>query len=70
MAKKLTKKRYEELSAQQKVASFSNDYSRMIMPGDENYILMKEYFQDNICKHPDVGTSGGIDYCKYCEKQW
>ena len=70
MAKKLTEKQYKKLVEQQRVASLKNDYSKMIMVGDENYVAMKKYFQDNICTHSNVETAGGIDCCKYCGKQW
>lgn len=66
----LTKKQYEKLVARQEEASHKNDYSKMIMMSDPEAIQMKEYFQNKICEHPDVGTDGGGDYCKSCGKRW
>lgn len=58
------------MKSEQAEASRNNDYSKMIMMGSPEAKEMKRYEQDNICKHPDVGTSGGMDYCKSCGKQW
>jgi len=68
--KVLTEKQYEKLAAKQQLASRENDYSKMIMAGSPIAIAMKEYEQDNLCKHDDVGTNGGGDYCKLCGKTW
>lgn len=70
MPKKLTKIKYDKLVEQQKVASKNNDYSKLIMAGSPEETSMKEYEQENICKHTDVGTDGGGDYCKTCGKRW
>ncbi len=67
---KLTKKQYEKIKKQNEKASRANDYSKMIMMGSKEGRAMTEYERDNICKHPDVGTDGGGDYCKTCGKRW
>ncbi len=66
----ITKKKYDQLVARQAEASRKNDYSKMIMMGSSEDAQMKEYFQNKICRHPDVGTNGGGDYCKSCGKTW
>ena len=65
----LTKKEYDKLMEQQKKASATNNYSTMIMMGSPEANAMQEYEQ-SICKHPDIGTDGGGDYCKICAKRW
>ncbi len=66
----LTKEEYFLLKEQQEKASRDNDYSKLIMMGSPEANAMKKYEQDNLCKHPNVRTSGGIDYCDTCGKQW
>ncbi len=66
----LTKAQYEKLDIQNKEASKNNDYSKMITSSSREGILMKKYFQDNICNHQNVTTSGGTDICNTCGKQW
>lgn len=66
--KTISKKKYEALKKQIDEANKSNDYSKMIMMGSPEAIAMKQYEQDNICKHPNVSTSGGMDYCTTCGK--
>ena len=66
----LTKQQYEVLVKGNEEASRNNDYSKMIIMGSDTAKKMDKYKQDNICKHPDVGTDGGGDYCKSCGKRW
>ena len=66
----ITKEEYNTLVEDQKIASRNNDYSTMIMMGDKKDLQMKEYFRSFLCKHEDVGTNGGGDYCKLCGKQF
>lgn len=61
---------YRKMQEEQAEASRNNDYSKMIMAGDDKSTAMKLFFQNNICGHPDVGTNGGGDYCKICGKTW
>lgn len=68
--KKLTKKEYEKLVERQYKASKENDYSKMIMMGDENDKAMTKYKQDNLCTHPNIQTIGGQDYCAQCGKTY
>jgi hypothetical protein len=42
----------------------------MIMMGSPEAIAMKKYEQDNICKHHNIQTLGGMDVCGSCGKQW
>lgn len=64
----LTEKEYENLKAQNKLASENNDYSKMIMIGDKNYLAMKEYEQ-SVCKHNGAGYIKNNDcYCGICNK--
>lgn len=66
----LTEEEYNALVKRSEEASRNNDYSNMINMGDDNYKKMKKYRQDNICKHPNVQTNGGGDYCTSCGKTW
>lgn len=63
-----TKEDYDKMKMQQEVASKNNDYSKMIIIGSPEAISMKKYEQDNLCKHLNVETLGGIDVCSYCGK--
>lgn len=67
---KLTKEEYETLKEKNRIASQKNDYNNMIMPNMPEYQAMRNYEQDNLCSHPDIGTNGGMDYCKICGKQF
>ena len=68
----ITKEHYESLVEQNKIASRKNDYSKMVMVGDTNYNLMKEYEQEFVCKHNSVEElqGGQIEICRNCGKQW
>ena len=70
--KKLNKKQYDKLVERQEKASKNNDYSKLIMAGDENDLAMKEFFKNNICKHESIEEvqGGQIEFCRLCGKTW
>ena len=64
--KNLTKKQYEQLQKDHEEGCKINDYSKMIMGGDEKDQAMKKYLRDNkLCKH-DIREEGRIDVCRIC----
>jgi hypothetical protein len=66
----LTEQEYKALQKRSEDANRNNDYSKMIIMGSPEAKAMKEYEQSNLCRHPDVGSDGGGDYCKSCGKRW
>jgi hypothetical protein len=66
----LTEQEYKALQKLSEDANRNNDYSKMIMMGSPEAKAMKEYEQNNLCRHPDIGSDGGGDYCKSCGKRW
>ena len=71
--KKLTKKQFEQLQKDHEEGSRNNDYSKMIMSGDEKDEAMKQYIRDNdLCKHGSIEEiqGGQIERCRQCGKQW
>ena len=71
--KKLTKKQFEQLQKDHEEGSRNNDYSKMIMSGDEKNEAMKQYIRDNdLCKHSSIEEiqGGQIERCRQCGKQW
>lgn len=71
--KKLTKKEYNKLKKQHEEGCKNNDYSKMIMMGDENDLAMKRYIRDNdLCKHSSIEEiqGGQIERCRQCGKEW
>ena len=68
----LSKAEYEQLVKQQELASKNNDYSKMIMSGDDNDIAMKKYYRDHLCEHKSIRSEQGgqIDICNLCGKTW
>lgn len=71
--KKLTKKQFEQLQKDHEEGSRNNDYSKMIMSGDEKDEAMKQYIRDNdLCKHRSIEEiqGGQIERCRQCGKQW
>jgi len=71
--KKLTKKQFEQLQKDHEEGSRNNDYSKMIMSGDEKDEAMKQYIRDNdLCKHSSIEEiqGGQIERCRQCGKQW
>lgn len=71
--KKLTKKQFEQLQKDHEEGCKTNDYSKMIMSGDEKDKAMKQYIRDNdLCKHSSIEEiqGGQIERCRQCGKQW
>ncbi len=71
--KKLTKHQYEKLKKEHEEGCLTNDYSKMIMQGDEKDKLMQQYVRDNdLCKHGIIESlqGGQIEICRQCGKQW
>jgi hypothetical protein len=70
--KPLTEKQYNKLVLRQEKATKENDYSKLIMRGDENDLAMREYFKKNICKHESIEElqGGQIEFCRLCGKTW
>ena len=71
--KNITKEQYEHLEKQHEEGCKNNDYSKMIMSGDENDLAMKRYIRDNnLCKHHSVNEyqGGQVEICSDCGKQW
>lgn len=68
----ITRTEYETLKIRHEEGCKNNDYSKMIMMGDENHIKMKEYEQEFICKHTNIieKQGGQIEECLQCGKQW
>lgn len=68
--KNLTKEEYETLVEQHEKASRENDYSKMIMSGDENDLAMKEYYREYPCRHSSIREEQGgqINICNTCGK--
>jgi hypothetical protein len=71
--KKLTKKAFEQLQKDHEEGCKNQDYSKMIMSGDEKDEAMKQYIRDNdLCKHGSIEEiqGGQIERCRQCGKQW
>ncbi len=71
--KKLTKKQFEQLQKDHEEGCKNQDYSKMIMMGDEKDEAMKQYIRDNdLCKHSSIEEiqGGQIERCRQCGKQW
>ncbi len=71
--KTLTKQEYEALQKQHEEGCKNNDYSKMIMMGDENDQAMKKYVRDNkLCKHSRIEESQGgqCERCLDCDETW
>lgn len=73
--RKISKEEYEKFQKDHEEGCKVNDYSRMIMMGDEKDLLMRQYLRDNnLCKHPteymDVEQGGQIETCRICGKTW
>lgn len=71
--KKLTKNKFDQLKKDHEEGCGTNDYSKMIMSGDEKDIAMKEYIRDNnLCKHESIEEilGGQIERCRQCGKEW
>ncbi len=68
----ITKTEYEALKKQHEEGCKNNDYSKMIMMGDENDRKVKEYEQEFICKHTSIEEiqGGQIEQCRQCGKRW
>ena len=70
----ISKEEYELLQIRHKEGCKNNDYSKMIMSGDENHIKMKAYEAEYICKHPseymEVTQGGQHERCRSCGKTW
>jgi hypothetical protein len=65
----LTEKEYLELKKQHEEACKVQDYSKMIMIGDENHKKLRAYEQLH-CKHLSVAESQGgqVERCLVCGK--
>jgi hypothetical protein len=68
----ITKWEYEALLDQSKKANRENDYSKMIMVGDDNHKKMQEYEREFVCKHESIEEiqGGQIERCRHCGKTW
>jgi hypothetical protein len=68
----ITKTEYELLKKRHQEGCKDNDYSKMIMMGDENDKKIKEYEQTFTCKHSSIEEiqGGQIERCRQCGKQW
>lgn len=68
----ITEKEYLELKARHEEGSKHNDYSKMIMHGDDNWKKMNEYEQEHVCKHTSIEEiqGGQIEKCRQCGKTW
>ena len=67
----ITKEEYEALKQQHEDGCKTNDYSKMVMMGDENHKKMKLY-ERQFCKHLRITShqGGQIDECLDCGKTW
>ena len=70
----LTKLEYESLKTLHEEACKRNDYSNMVMVGDENYNKMKEY-ESQFCFHQlliELFDENGVrmEQCISCKKIW
>lgn len=67
----ITKEEYEALKKQHEDGCKTNDYSKMVMMGDENHKKMKLY-ERQFCKHSRIAShqGGQIDECLDCGKTW
>lgn len=73
MIKILTEQEYNDLQKRHEEGCRNNDYSKMIMMGDENDLAMKKYIRENnLCSHPyvDVQQGGQYERCTKCGKEW
>lgn len=71
--KKLTKKQFEQLQKDHEEGNKNDDYSKMIMSGEEKDEAIKQYIRDNdLCKHSSIQEiqGGQIERCRQCGKQW
>lgn len=69
----LTKIQFEQLQKDHEEGCKTNDYSKMIMCGDDKDQAMKQYIRDNdLCKHSSIEEiqGGQIERCRQCGKQW
>ena len=68
----ITKEEYEKYLEDHKTGCEENDYSKMIMFGSEKAKLIKEYEQENVCKHSSIEEiqGGQIERCRNCGKEW
>jgi hypothetical protein len=67
----IDKPEYERLMKQHEEGCKNNDYSKMIMSGDDNHKKIKEY-ERQFCKHKRITShqGGQIDECLDCGKTW
>ncbi len=69
----MKKEEYEKILKDNEEGSKTNDYSKMIMMGDDKDLACKKYLRDNdLCTHTIVeDLSGGRrDRCIKCGKTW
>lgn len=68
----ISKEEYDFLQDQHKEASRKNDYSKMMMIGDDNWKKCNVYEQEFVCKHSSVTEhqGGQIEECTHCGKRW
>lgn len=70
----MTQEEYDKLKLDHEEGCKTNDYSKMIMVGDENHFAMRKYLRDNnLCSHKNIYENLGgtrIDECKDCGKTW
>jgi hypothetical protein len=68
----ITKEEYDKYLEDHSIGCKKNDYSKMIMFGSEKAKLIKEYEQENVCKHSSIEEiqGGQIERCRNCGKEW
>jgi len=71
MSEFISEHKYNELKKQHAEACKTNDYSKMIISGDENDKMIKKY-ESQFCKHSRVDSiqGGQVDTCLDCGKTW
>jgi hypothetical protein len=68
----ITELEYKALREQHELACKQNDYSKMIMNGDDNWKKLNEYEREFVCKHSHIieQQGGQIEICSHCGKTW
>ena len=68
----ISKEEYDFLTEQHNEGCLKNDYDKIIMIGSPEYLKMREYEQEFVCKHGNVYElqGGQIEKCALCGKTW
>ena len=69
----ISKEQYEKMKSDHEEGCRLNDYSKMIMIGSDEDLLMKEYLRESgECKHTSIEEiqGGQIERCRICNKTW